>query len=35
MHPTLMVMLMDAHRTERERQARARRINAGRFRSRR
>jgi hypothetical protein len=35
MHPTLAVMLMDAQRTERERQARAFRVNAGRTRSRR
>ena len=35
MHPTLVVMLMDAQRNERERQAGSFRINAGRIRSRR
>jgi hypothetical protein len=35
MHPTLVVMLIDAQRTERERQARSSRISAGRKRTRR
>ena len=34
MHPTLVVMYMDAQRAERERRARPHRINAGRSRSR-
>lgn len=35
MHPTLMIMFLDAHRADRERAQRAERPNSGRIRTRR
>lgn len=34
MHPTLMIMFLDAHRADRERVQRAERPNSGRIRTR-
>ena len=34
MHPTLMIMFLDAHRADREREQRAERPNSGRIRTR-